>query len=223
MATCGDTATQTCPQCQRRFDIVRKVGRPVRFCSPECRAKACSKAKWARGYRSPSSMPKKLLPATPCKQCGLPTTRPQYCSSMCCQITVGSRTGFQPQMRSCAECEKSFEARHSRTRFCTAECRLQANNRKSTGIRRARQAGLDRERFDPVEIFERDGWRCHLCGRKTDKRLRGTYAKRAPQLDHIVPISKGGPHTRLNVACSCHECNNRKGSKIVGQLILIAA
>lgn len=32
-------------------------------------------------------------------------------------------------------------------------------------------------------------------------------------LDHIVPISKGGPHTYSNTQCLCRDCNLKKSDK----------
>jgi 5-methylcytosine-specific restriction endonuclease McrA len=32
-------------------------------------------------------------------------------------------------------------------------------------------------------------------------------------LDHIIPISKGGPHSRDNVVMACRSCNSSKGAK----------
>lgn len=69
-------------------------------------------------------------------------------------------------------------------------------------------------------VFARDGWRCQLCGTRTPKRLRGTYAPNAPELDHIVPIVAGGGHTWDNVQCSCRACNGKKGAKTLGQMRL---
>lgn len=88
--------------------------------------------------------------------------------------------------------------------------------------RRAVERGLEADRFDPIEIFERDGWRCHICHRKTPKKLRGTYDDRAPELDHIISLAGGGTHTRQNTACSCRKCNIEKGAKSYGQLRLVA-
>jgi 5-methylcytosine-specific restriction endonuclease McrA len=77
---------------------------------------------------------------------------------------------------------------------------------------RAKKAGVEFERFDPFEIFERDGWRCYLCGEPTPPELRGTKNPRAPELEHLVPIAKGGLHTRENTACACRACNWKKGT-----------
>lgn len=87
--------------------------------------------------------------------------------------------------------------------------------------RRAIERGVQAERIDPVEVFGRDGWRCHLCGCRTPKRLRGTCEDQAPEIDHIVPLAAGGTHVRSNVACACRRCNGLKGARPRGQLLLI--
>jgi hypothetical protein len=70
------------------------------------------------------------------------------------------------------------------------------------------------------EVFKRDGYRCQICGTKT----RGKFpALTSPSLDHIIPLSKGGEHSYLNVQCACFGCNSRKGAGSANdQLKLIA-
>lgn len=89
---------------------------------------------------------------------------------------------------------------------------------------RAIERGVEAERFKPIEIFMRDGWRCQICGVSTPQTRRGTYHKNAPELDHIIPLSKGGKHTRTNVQCACRACNGEKSDKVVmGQMGLFVA
>lgn len=53
-------------------------------------------------------------------------------------------------------------------------------------------------------IFERDNYTCKRCGRS---------GHRADlEIDHIVPISKGGKSTYSNLQTLCHDCNYHKGS-----------
>lgn len=84
--------------------------------------------------------------------------------------------------------------------------------------RRASVRGVRSDNIDPIKVFERDRWKCHICGVKTLKSLRGSYEPKAPELEHIVSLSQGGSHTWGNVACSCRKCNGEKGSKSFGQL-----
>ena len=55
-------------------------------------------------------------------------------------------------------------------------------------------------------IYERDGYRCCKCG-FTDR-----YANL--EIDHIIPISKGGKSTYDNLQTLCHKCNVEKGDSI---------
>ena len=66
---------------------------------------------------------------------------------------------------------------------------------------------------DPIEIFDRDEWCCKVCGIETPQHKRGTYDADAPELDHIVPLVRGGPHTRANLQCACRSCNLIKGGE----------
>ena len=53
-------------------------------------------------------------------------------------------------------------------------------------------------------IYERDHHRCRKCGRRTGDL----------EIDHIIPIAKGGKSEYSNLQTLCHRCNYKKGSKI---------
>ncbi len=55
------------------------------------------------------------------------------------------------------------------------------------------------------EIFERDGYTCVICG---------STEKESLEIDHIMPISKGGKTEPDNLQTLCHDCNIRKGNDI---------
>jgi len=55
------------------------------------------------------------------------------------------------------------------------------------------------------EIFERDNWRCSYCGEKVDKKN--------VTLDHFIPQSKGGTHSKENLKTACLVCNSIKTGK----------
>lgn len=55
------------------------------------------------------------------------------------------------------------------------------------------------------EIFERDEWTCFYCGE--------IVTRENASLDHLVPQSKGGEHTKENLRTSCLLCNSIKSGK----------
>jgi len=74
-----------------------------------------------------------------------------------------------------------------------------------------RRANGSVEKFHRRKIYERDGWACQLCGEPVDRTGLDMYLR--PSLDHIVPLSKGGTHTRANAQCAHWICNSLKGAK----------
>lgn len=56
------------------------------------------------------------------------------------------------------------------------------------------------------EVLKRDAFRCQYCGKQA-----GGGAEL--EIDHIVPISKGGTSDKENLITACKECNNGKSSK----------
>jgi len=68
-------------------------------------------------------------------------------------------------------------------------------------VRRRREAaGMKR-----LRIYMRDKFRCQYCGKK----------KIATELtlDHILPRSRGGDNSPLNIVSACIACNGRKGNR----------
>ncbi|WP_055477492.1 HNH endonuclease [Sphaerimonospora mesophila] len=55
-------------------------------------------------------------------------------------------------------------------------------------------------------LMRRDNFRCAYCG------------QRAETIDHVVPRSKGGPHTWENCVASCMPCNHYKADKLLEEL-----
>jgi hypothetical protein len=73
--------------------------------------------------------------------------------------------------------------------------------------------GTARPSLSPVlrmYIGNRDGWTCGYCGKKD-----GPF-----DIDHIVPISRGGALTDTdNLICACAKCNRSKGDKLVAEWV----
>lgn len=79
------------------------------------------------------------------------------------------------------------------------------------------------ETVHPLRVFMRDGWRCYLCGGMTDPTKRGSLHPNAPEVEHIIPIAKGGEHSYANTACAHKKCNAAKSDKIEWKPLLLAA
>jgi len=43
-------------------------------------------------------------------------------------------------------------------------------------------------------------------------------ADRPRQLDHVIPLSRGGRHCRRNVLWTCPACNRMKGSLTIAEI-----
>ena len=57
------------------------------------------------------------------------------------------------------------------------------------------------------EVLKRDSFRCQYCGRSADD------PDVKLEIDHIVPVSKGGDNSIMNLITSCRDCNRGKGAK----------
>lgn len=67
----------------------------------------------------------------------------------------------------------------------------------------ARQRGATvLEAIHPRTIYDRDKGHCYICGR--------CVAFAAFELDHIIPVTRGGEHTYTNTAIVHRKCNNKK-------------
>ena len=57
------------------------------------------------------------------------------------------------------------------------------------------------------EVFKRDSFKCQYCGRSAPDVIL--------EVDHIVPVAKGGGNDLLNLITSCRDCNSGKSDKML--------
>lgn len=124
----------------------------------------------------------------------------------------------------CIECGQSFTSQHGHAACCSVACinrsqrrrnrrKYRAKHGSDSHRARARRFGVAYEPIDRDRVFADDEWLCGVCGEPTDPNA-APCTPLSPSLDHIVPISRGGPHVRDNVQCAHFECNWRKSDAL---------
>ena len=76
---------------------------------------------------------------------------------------------------------------------------------KQTFIRAQRALITDSIRYD---VLSRDGFRCKICGATAADGVK-------LEVDHIIPVSKGGRSTIDNLQTLCERCNRGKRDKLI--------
>lgn len=227
-----------CGFCGVSYTTTRKIGEGERFCTRECAFAFRSAQSIARAQAKDAA--KQFTQLSNCIDCGASKHgRAKRCDR--CAVAeqahlsrIRYRFLNQKGSRLCPYCGAEWSAvsrvgvrLHCFTIECEQKHAAVAKRGKAIAKRgtknhqsRAKRYGVERRYFNPVEVLQRDGWRCRLCGIKTPQRLRGSTEPNAPELDHIVPLSQGGSHTKQNTQCTCRRCNAAKGSKPLGQALL---
>lgn len=103
------------------------------------------------------------------------------------------------------------KAKQKEWRIANHDKKIDQSNRRRARLKNAPII----EKIDRLAIANRDGWRCHICGKK----IKRTDLA----LDHLIPLSKGGPHTSSNLASAHLSCNAKRGpGRIPAQLLLFS-
>lgn len=164
-----------------------------------------------------ASLAAKELGRPSCHVCGVPCKdgASRFCSYQCnkawrgerackCGAVVPLATAFG-RAPHCRDCKRESK-------------RLQKRMYGSYRKRCKTYGGFFNPIVKPKDVFVRDNWRCHICGKKTRKVFSHQDGMSATVDHHPVPLSKGGDHDWGNVRCACKRCNELKGNKWDGQL-----
>ena len=198
-----------CQGCGAEFTPRRTGGKPQRFCSKPCRLR------WASDHRWDNRQPK----IAPCVVCGTPTrshTGVALCDSDACRrdraelrrlLSKNGYIGERIDYFGCKECGALFVGKPRSNRlYCTRECATRASKR--VGKHRRRTAERVGDFITTYDLGVRDGWRCHICGKKITLRAGGDAM--SPSIDHLIPVAADGPHTWANVAIAHKGCNSKR-------------
>ena len=130
------------------------------------------------------------------------------CSYECGYTHQNSKKPKRQNLGSCKRCNKSLIEKHSHAIYCSRSCKSMDHTYKHRA--KTRVSGVVRR----MEIIKRDNFSCYICNKLLEiKEI---------ELDHLIPVSKGGNSSSENIAVSCRDCNRGRGNRISSdQLIKI--
>jgi 5-methylcytosine-specific restriction endonuclease McrA len=156
---------------------------------------------------------------TLCPYCQTPLTsaRRVQCGAADCLKAYHrdrNRTYQQAYRAEYASRGESYRGQWGWRTYSGSRQRYPERNQAQDDRRRARKNSVPHERFQRKEIYLRDGWVCQLCKLPVDKALKFPDLMSA-SLDHVIPIVRGGAHTRQNSQLAHLGCNLAKGAKLI--------
>lgn len=210
------TRSQACGTCFRVF-VTTAAGGVARFCSESCKPSA------ARLVVE--------VPDRDCGECGRRFARAnaKYCSNVCSRLAQRRRdlvrSGRTPEaVDTCDRCSQPKPVRTGSrgggSKYCDP-CGEDARRESMQRCRRRRKARLrsvEHEDYTLGEIAQRDGYRCGICHKAVPMGLK-VPARRAPTIDHIIPIARGGHDVRPNVRLAHFICNSIRGAGDEGEAV----
>ena len=124
-----------------------------------------------------------------------------------------------------ARCDKNYRARFPEKIKAYNQKHYEENPEiwQAAGRRRrARMLKVEHEHYTKEQILELYGANCHICGEEVDLKATGKLGQegweKSLHLDHVIPISKGGPDMISNIRPSHAKCNIVKRDKLVGMI-----
>lgn len=210
-------ATGECEHCGATFAITRDRRR---FCGRDCSYAFKTLERLTRPPKQKATAPTTCrVYFQDCSECGTTFTS-RHSRKVCgekCRNRRTQRLRPVPEPKpveyrwwECRVCDTPFAMPSWITdaRYCSKRCRKQRFDSHRT---RAMHAGVHYEYVRPHDIYERDGWTCGLCGDRVDE-LAKWPDQMCASLDHVVPISMGGPHEAGNLRLAHWLCNSLRGT-----------
>lgn len=217
-------------QCGECGDIFLAKDRRGRFCSKRCgnrhrlrQGRGDAVCEWCGAlFRHQQSDPSKVrFCSRECRgmserRAPVPTSsRIWIIDCLVCAKTVTVRTARQRQCGAHSNAEYAAAKYHA-DKAAQGDGRTPENWRRNVDRRNRRMRDRYVEDVSFSYIAKRDGWRCHLCGRPVPRGKRHPHPNSA-SLDHIVPLSRDGEHSKSNVALAHLHCNLEKNNGVMGE------
>lgn len=185
----------TCHQCSKDFKP-KRTGLKPKFCSTDCFKQSIKRQTRECGH---------------CKQL---TTNPLYCSSSCSTTATNIKSPKRSKAKTGRTCEVCGRTDISNKRFCNLTCQ---KNRIT-----------DAERIKINKGRSREAYARYMARKKFQtpadedlKALQEFYANTPEgyEVDHIIPLSKGGLHSLSNLQYLTQSENRKKSAKILAPVV----
>lgn len=233
--------THICENCGKQFARFPNTKDSCRFCSRECSFERFRKDPTAApAYKDGSTALKKAgigrkskIYYKTCRACGKTfvarSMNAKLCSGECRKIDARNQAYFYNLISyykaakpvKCRVCNKMYIATYGnkKKKLCSDECAAELRRRYNALHRKERKARrrclIASNYIEPVSLkylFFRDKARCQICSKKLNL-IRAVPHNLAATIDHIVPLSKGGEHSKKNTQLACFKCNSLKGDR----------
>lgn len=115
-------------------------------------------------------------------------------------------------LQRCDYCDEWYFRRNN-TKYCGSTCKTRHKQHIKITKERLKKFNVIGEFHEDItlpKLYADDEKKCYICGCETDITLDVNDDK-YPNIEHVIPISKGGTHTWDNVRLSCRRCNMDKG------------
>ena len=208
--------SRACAHCEKRFKT--EVSHQ-KYCSSKCGVQ------FSVLRRKELERAERLSTVLECRQCGagffpVKSLGKLYCSDFCSRKWRRENAPGECEVAECVSvvkargmCAKHYSAWRRAEGLDTWKEAWTPARKAAYQARRARKRGVDAERVVAVDVFDRDGWLCGICGGEVDSGLEWPDSGSA-SLDHIIPLSKGGTHTYANTQLAHLFCNVSKGNSL---------
>jgi 5-methylcytosine-specific restriction endonuclease McrA len=118
---------------------------------------------------------------------------------------------FKDGRRRCRECPRARSIKYSRANGVKPFVRRTVDEKKKQRVkhqqtRESRKKGQFVEYVDPIILYKRDNGICGICHKPV-------YMN-AFEVDHIIPLARGGEHSYKNTCISHPTCNRKKWAKM---------
>ncbi|WP_371287153.1 HNH endonuclease [Mycobacteroides abscessus] len=122
----------------------------------------------------------------------------------------------------CRVCREWFVDLHMGI-TCSDDCR-EIHRASVKRVQKSRRRAVKRNAYvedvSPKRVFERDGYRCHICRKKVRTDVVVPHP-RAATVDHLIPLACGGTHEMANCRTACFLCNAVKGDRGGGEQLML--